>query len=306
MERLSIGRMAFLNGVTVQTLRLYDRLGLLEPEEVDPDSGYRYYDLKQCARLDAIQRLKALGMPLKRIKEQFDRKDMGRYKDLLKAQSILIERRRRELDLMGRAVERARENCRRYETAPTEGLVVLEHLPARWIFRYDGGIDIYERGLEGYEAILRRLKARVALRGLPMAYFCNVGSIVRCADLEADRMRSTEIFLFVDSEFSDRYGSGPEDRRSDAALDEPGLSRTGGENEGIERVAEGVFACVYFEGFDRELFFADRLLRHIGANGMRIEGDYLCEVVAELPLFPTEKRNMLIKLQIPVSFPNAS
>ncbi|ADK82796.1 MerR family transcriptional regulator [Sediminispirochaeta smaragdinae] len=291
MERLSIGKMAFLNGVTVQTLRLYDRLGLLKPEEVDAISGYRYYDLKQSARLDAIQHLKTLGMPLKAIKEQFDRKDMGRYKDLLRAQARLIEKRREELNLMSRAVERALENCRRYEEAPTEGLIVLEHLPERLIFRYNGGIDIYECGLEGYETLLRRLKARVALRGLPMAYFCNVGSIVRKSDLEIGRMRSADIFLFVDNEFAERYQS-----RESTADDSEERA------EGIESIAEGVFACVYFRGFEKELGFAERLLNHIAANRMRINGDYLCEVVAELPLFPTASRDMLVKLEIPVMF----
>lgn len=294
MERLSIGRMAALNGVSVQTLRLYDRLDLLKPEEVDASSGYRYYDLRQSARLDAIQHLKTLGMPLKAIKEQFDRKDMGRYKDLLRAQVRLIEKRRSELDLMSRAVERALDNCRRYEEAPTEGLVVLEHLPERLIFCYDGGLDIYTQGIEGYESILRRLKARVALRGLPMAYFCNVGSIVRRVDLEAGRMRSTEIFLLVDEEFAARYCSGP--------CPSPQRSEPRGGAEGIETVEAGVFACIYFQGFEKELGFADKLLNHILVNGMHPTGDYLCEVVAELPLFPSAERNMSVKLEIPVRF----
>ena len=300
MERLSIGKMAALNGVTIQTLRLYDRLGILKPEEVDVATGYRYYDLKQCARLDAIQHLKSLGMPLRTIKEQFERRDADRYKALLEAQARLIERRRRELDLMSGAVERALDNYRRYKEAPKEGIVVLEHLPERYIFRYDGGIDIFQRGLDGYEAILRRLKARVALRGLPMAYFCNVGSIVRQADLEAGRMRSTEIFLLVDREFTVPLGT---EEGTEVSGPSPACSQDpDGPKESIERVADGVFACVYFEGFEKELAFAEKLINYISVNNLRIAGDYLCEVVAELPLFPTVKRNMLVKLEIPVSF----
>ena len=41
--RLSIGQMARLNHLTIQTLRLYDKLNLLKPAYVDADSGYRYY-----------------------------------------------------------------------------------------------------------------------------------------------------------------------------------------------------------------------------------------------------------------------
>ena len=49
---LPIGRMARLNHVTIATLRLYDRMGLLKPAFIDPISGYRYYDIQQNARLD--------------------------------------------------------------------------------------------------------------------------------------------------------------------------------------------------------------------------------------------------------------
>ena len=50
---LSIGKMASLNHIAVSTLRLYDEKGLLTPQFVDPESGYRYYDINQNARLYA-------------------------------------------------------------------------------------------------------------------------------------------------------------------------------------------------------------------------------------------------------------
>lgn len=51
---LSIGKMAQMNNLTVATLRLYDRLGLLHPRYTDEATGYRYYDIRQNARLDMI------------------------------------------------------------------------------------------------------------------------------------------------------------------------------------------------------------------------------------------------------------
>ena len=59
---VSIGKMAEMNRVTVATLRLYDQLGLLTPRYTDPDTGYRYYDIAQNARLDMIAYMKELGM----------------------------------------------------------------------------------------------------------------------------------------------------------------------------------------------------------------------------------------------------
>ena len=72
---ISIGEMAKMNRTTVPTLRLYDSMNLLTPCYVDEKTCYRYYDIKQNARLDMIQYMKELGMELKEIKsikEQID------------------------------------------------------------------------------------------------------------------------------------------------------------------------------------------------------------------------------------------
>jgi DNA-binding transcriptional MerR regulator len=42
---LKIGEFAWLAQVTVETLRHYDRLGLLKPDHLDRFTGYRYYTL---------------------------------------------------------------------------------------------------------------------------------------------------------------------------------------------------------------------------------------------------------------------
>ena len=60
MKELSIGQMARLNGLSEQTLRLYDKAGLFSPMYRDAENGYRYYDIRQSAQLDMIQHMKAL------------------------------------------------------------------------------------------------------------------------------------------------------------------------------------------------------------------------------------------------------
>ena len=68
MDHITIGHMAKINGISEQTLRLYDKMKLLEPSEINQETGYRYYNIKQCAQLDMIQYMKALGMNLVQIK----------------------------------------------------------------------------------------------------------------------------------------------------------------------------------------------------------------------------------------------
>lgn len=69
---LSIGQMARINHISIQTLRLYDKMGLLKPVAVDAGSGYRYYSILQCAKLDLIGSLKQCGLSLKEIGAYFE------------------------------------------------------------------------------------------------------------------------------------------------------------------------------------------------------------------------------------------
>lgn len=50
-------------------LRHYDEHGLLEPERVDPDSGYRFYSVHQLGRVHRIVALRDVGFGLERIRQ---------------------------------------------------------------------------------------------------------------------------------------------------------------------------------------------------------------------------------------------
>ena len=64
MDLMTIGAFAERTRLSAKALRLYDRLGLLQPARTDPISGYRFYreDQVDGARLVAL--LRRLGMPL--------------------------------------------------------------------------------------------------------------------------------------------------------------------------------------------------------------------------------------------------
>ena len=194
MDMLTIGKMAQLNNISDQALRLYDRIGLLKPDYVDEQTGYRYYNIKQCARLDMIQYMKELGMSLKQIKEHLDRQDISVIQEVLKRQKKLIDEKIEELNQKQKAVIRSIESYNRYAASPREGVVVIEHLPQRKIYCYNCGINIYEYELDTYEYMLRELKSHILLHDLPMVYFCNVGSIIRKNMLEARNLYLMRLF----------------------------------------------------------------------------------------------------------------
>jgi DNA-binding transcriptional MerR regulator len=70
--RLTIGEFSRFCCVTVKTLRHYEKLGLLVPNEVDEWTRYRYYDVSQMQQLNSILRLKSLGSSLEEIRDLFE------------------------------------------------------------------------------------------------------------------------------------------------------------------------------------------------------------------------------------------
>lgn len=65
---LTIGQVAKLAGVNRETLRYYEREGIIEPPE-RKDSGYRIYPEDTVKRIRFIKRAQALGFSLKEIME---------------------------------------------------------------------------------------------------------------------------------------------------------------------------------------------------------------------------------------------
>jgi MerR family transcriptional regulator, copper efflux regulator len=71
MKGLTIGQVAKLAGVGVETIRFYEREGLLaQPDR--KESGYRQFDDEAVPRLRFIRRAKELGFSLKEIRELID------------------------------------------------------------------------------------------------------------------------------------------------------------------------------------------------------------------------------------------
>ncbi|MGW0589134.1 MerR family transcriptional regulator [Streptosporangium sp. NPDC002607] len=64
---LPIGRFARLCRLSVKQLRHYDELGLLTPDHVDPDTGYRYYRPDQARAAMLISLLRSIDVPLPSI-----------------------------------------------------------------------------------------------------------------------------------------------------------------------------------------------------------------------------------------------
>lgn len=66
--RLGIGDFSRMTYLSVKALRHYHDVGVLEPVEVDPSTGYRFYAPTQVGLAQMVRRLRDLGMPLDEVR----------------------------------------------------------------------------------------------------------------------------------------------------------------------------------------------------------------------------------------------
>jgi len=99
MESIGIGALAKRAGVGIDTVRYYEREGLLEPRE-RLASGYRRYSEHEVARLRFIRRAQVLGFSLNEIRELLtlsSHRDVARVKKKAEAKLADVDQRIAEL-----------------------------------------------------------------------------------------------------------------------------------------------------------------------------------------------------------------
>lgn len=114
---LTIGQLAREAGVSVETIRFYERRGLVPEPDRSPSSGYRLYRPGAARRLFFIRHAKDLGFTLEEIQELLDLRvdpasTCADVRGRVKARIADIERRVASLEGMRQALERLARQCR--------------------------------------------------------------------------------------------------------------------------------------------------------------------------------------------------
>lgn len=100
MEPIGIGTLAKRAGVGIDTVRYYERQGLLKPRE-RLASGYRRYSELELSRLRFIRKAQVLGFSLSEIRELLSlssHHDVSRVKKKAEAKLVDVEQRIGELN----------------------------------------------------------------------------------------------------------------------------------------------------------------------------------------------------------------
>jgi MerR family mercuric resistance operon transcriptional regulator len=115
MQALTIGQLAKESGVNLETVRYYERRGLL-PKPPRSASGYRLFPAEATRRLRFIQRAKELGFSLKEIRELLSlraspSKTSAEIRTRTEAKIADIEAKIRTLDSMKKTLLKLTKSC---------------------------------------------------------------------------------------------------------------------------------------------------------------------------------------------------
>jgi len=121
MKTMKIGEVAKLTGTGIETIRFYEREGLLLEPERRP-SGYRQYDESTVERLEYIRRAKELGFTLAEIRELLELSFVNHaccdhVRQRADAKITEIEEKIRSLQQMKRSLGKIVQQCRAKNSA---------------------------------------------------------------------------------------------------------------------------------------------------------------------------------------------
>lgn len=268
-NKILIGEMAKLHGISSQTLRYYDKIQLFQPEHIEKDNNYRYYDINQFAHLDCILFLKKLGMSLEEIEGYFKDRTLTSIMELLYQQQNKIEEEIKKLNYRYEAIKSRLRIIEEYRNNKEKFQCNIWELPKR-TFAYIN-----------YDSIINEERIEYAIKDL--------------MNLVED-----ELPLFrgiIGSTISTKLvNKGVYDFWNSMVL----IFHENIEGQGVKILEQGQYATLAFNGTleDGKIYY-DKLLQYIKENKYQVVGDALVMIIAD-SAFSAKKEEYICDIQIPI------
>lgn len=271
-EKLTIGEMAKLRGLTSETLRHYDRIDLFKPQFIDPHSGYRYYSIFQYEILGTIKELRQLRMTTDEIKEYLNERNFSKSLDIMRTKHEELVSSLKELNEME---ENIREKIAYLEQVEKENelqKVIFREMKSRRL------LTLHEKINDNFELCYGVLNLENMLTDkTPILATNRLGIIIEETNLKLGRFEEPSTIFIV--------AKNKEEIPNTYQLTIPG----------------GLFACIRYNG---ELLSSRseslrKLLHYVNKNNYQITGDAL--QIMHLDITITDKPNEItFEIQVPV------
>ena len=135
---LLIGETAEIFGISPDSLRYYDKIGLLKPH-INPENKYRWYKEEDIAKLTAIMFFRYLNIPIALIRMHLENHDIESSLDLLKNTESKMQEKIATLQKIRKSVRKKIDLIQRISRKGWE--VHTKHIPDRYYMKTSIGID---------------------------------------------------------------------------------------------------------------------------------------------------------------------
>lgn len=279
-NKLSIGEMAKLRCVTVDTLRHYDKIGLLKPYHIDPDTGYRYYSISQYEVLGTIKELRRIGFSLEEIKEFLTNRNVKKSVQSLQKSMAHIQEKIKELQDIHNILKTRIENIEHFTNSYKDSEIVIKQFEERKYIQLSRPVswgdqeDLYfgfvelENMIDGIIPVFASNKFGDFIK---KEYFDEIRQISDFSQLDAYQ---SQVFILVQD----------------------------GESEQPTQIIEkGLFLCSYYGGIVREKMLTQlkKLLHYCDTHGYEIIGDAVRIMQVDVSL-TDQYEEAYYEIQIPI------
>lgn len=190
-----IGEVARMFQISMGTLRHYEKEGILQPEYIDENSGYRYYGVRQLEVLNTVRYLRVLDIPLTQIADFLQNRDTAVIEEKLVQQKEIIRKKQQELAVIEKKIDHRLEQLRDALNSRLEE-VCLVKIPESRIVRIRDSVK--PRTYLDLEYAIRRL---VENQKEALAFVGKVGVGISKEKLLADAFSNYDIvYLELDEE----------------------------------------------------------------------------------------------------------
>lgn len=266
-DKFLIGELARLFNISTDTLRHYDRIGLLKPEQ-DDGNKYRYYSIRNFFSLSRILFFKSLDISLTDIKSYMSRKNASNLKMLLRRKESELDSKIHSLINLKNKITNKLELLEDIEAQMD--VIVVKRIPRRKGVFLDIGNNKDESAMK--QSFKRHEQV------LHLSSWLIEGQIYTSLALEsmrAERFNQFRYFIEIVS---------VDDKEYDQLCDIP----------------ESDYACVVFSGPYQGIEQHYRtLIEWIGNNGYEVAGDSIEKNIVDYD-FADDEKEYISEIQIPI------
>lgn len=267
---LSISELAKLKNTTTETLRHYDRIGLLKPDYVT-ESGRRLYSIRQYERLGTILELRKIGMSLKEIQEYFDNRNVQKSITILKKYQQEFEKKLEEQIQLNEILIHKLKFLESFSELPEMETVFEEYFPTRYMVTFGKESGDREEHAMAFTKLENYVREKIPIIASDrVGVFSDERLLV-----PSDELVSAIPMLLVSSKHADETY--------------------------LKRIPEGNYVCIFYKNGILEKYDPsfEKIKCYIREKGYRICGNILQIYKIDVTL-SDNREETVIEIQVPV------